>query len=127
MLQSGTCELAIPEEFFAQLDAQVFAFRSLETAAMPAADPAAVDNVSLTVPDGAGETGHTLRAAATEGGTIAPTGDTVAADGASQTFTLMLDENCRLASLQVNGRAVDVTDSYTLEHVDQSLLSPGHL
>ncbi len=115
--QSGTCELAIPEEF-CTADVQ-FAFRFYKTA-YTGGDPAAVDNVSLTVPDGAGETGHTLRAAATEGGTIAPTGDTVVADGASQTFTLMPDENCRLVSLRVNGRAVDVTDSYTLEHVDQS-------
>ena len=115
--QSGTCELAIPEEF-CTADVQ-FAFRFYKTA-YTGGDPAAVDNVSLTVPGGAGETGHTLRAAATEGGTIAPTGDTVVADGASQTFTLMPDENCRLVSLRVNGRAVDVTDSYTLEHVDQS-------
>lgn len=56
--QSGTCELAIPEEF-CTADVQ-FAFRFYKTA-YTGGDPAAVDNVSLTVPDGAGETGHTLR------------------------------------------------------------------
>lgn len=116
-MQSGTCELAVPAEFCTS-NVQ-FAFRFYKTAYTDG-DSAAVDNVSLTVPGGIGETGHTLRAAATEGGRIAPAGDTVVTDGASQTFTLTPDENCRLVSLQVNGRAVDAADSYTLENVDQS-------
>lgn len=54
--QSGTCELAIPEEF-CTADVQ-FAFRFYKTA-YTGGDRRRWTNVSLTVPDGAGETGHT--------------------------------------------------------------------
>lgn len=81
--------------------------------------PLAVDNVKLTAPGGSSET-VTLTTTASDGGTVAPAGQTSYAPGASVKVTFTPDPGYQLASVKVNGRTVDVTDgAYTLV-MDQS-------
>ena len=115
--QTGTCSLALPEQYWGQNVQLAFHYGKNAGAY---GDTVAVDNVKLTAPGGGAEVSHTLRAQATEGGTITPAGDTQVATGGSQTFVLTPAERCRLVSLQVNGRTVKAEDSYTLSDIDQS-------
>ena len=81
--------------------------------------PLAVDNVKLTAPGGSSDT-VTLTTTASDGGTVAPAGQTSYAPGASVEITFTPDPGYQLASVKVNGRTVDVTDgAYTLV-MDQS-------
>ena len=81
--------------------------------------PLAVDNVKLTAPGGSSET-VTLTTTTSDGGTVAPAGQTGYAPGASVEITFTPDPGYQLASVKVNGRTVDVTDgAYTLV-MDQS-------
>ena len=62
----------------------------------------------------------TLTTTASDGGTVAPAGQTSYAPGASAEITFTPDPGYQLASVKVNGRTVDVTDgAYTLV-MDQS-------
>ena len=115
--QSGSCTLEIPEQYHGRNVQLAFHYHKSVGAY---ADTVAVDNIRLTAPGSTTESGYTLRASATEGGSISPEGDTLVPAGGSQTFTLTPAEGYQLVKLQVNGRTVDATEEYTISHIDQS-------
>lgn len=59
----------------------------------------------------------TITASAGSGGTISPTGSTVVANGASQTFTITPDSGNSVATLLIDGVSVSTTTSYTFSNV----------
>ena len=112
---SGRKELAIPAQY--AVDGVQFAFHYVNPT--HETGPLAVDNVKLTAPGGSSDT-VTLTTTASDGGTVAPAGQTGYAPGASVEITFTPDPGYQLASVKVNGRTVDVTDgAYTLV-MDQS-------
>ena len=112
---SGRKELAIPAQY--AVDGVQFAFHYVNPT--HETGPLAVDNVKLTAPGGSSDT-VTLTTTASDGGTVAPAGQTSYAPGASVKVTFTPDPGYQLASVKVNGRTVDVTDgAYTLV-MDQS-------
>ena len=113
---SGRKELAIPAQY--AVDGVQFAFHYVNPT--HETGPLAVDNVKLTVPGGTAGDTVTLTTTASDGGTVAPAGQTSYAPGASVEITFTPDTGYQLASVKVNGRTVDVTDgAYTLV-MDQS-------
>ena len=66
------------------------------------------------------KTGYTVTAAATEGGTITPSGAVTVAAGASQTFAIAPSYGYRTVSVRVNGKSVGKPESYTLDAVEQN-------
>lgn len=70
---------------------------------------------------------HTITATAGEGGTIVPEGAVIVAEGADKTFTMTPDEGYEIASITVDGAAVELakfvaadgTASYTFTKVDR--------
>ncbi len=71
--QSGSCTLEIPEQYQGRNVQLAFHYHKSVGAY---ADTVAVDNIRLTAPGSTTESGYTLRASATEGGSISPEGDT---------------------------------------------------
>ena len=113
---SGRKELAIPAQY--AVDGVQFAFHYVNPT--HETGPLAVDNAKLTVPGGTAGDTVTLTTTASDGGTVAPAGQTSYAPGASVEITFTPDPGYQLASVKVNGRTVDVTDgAYTLV-MDQS-------
>ena len=112
---SGRKELAIPAQY--AVDGVQFAFHYVNPT--HETGPLAVDNVKLTAPGGSSDT-VTLTTTASDGGTVAPAGQTTYVSGQTVDVTFTPDQGYQLASVKVNGRTVDVTDgAYTLV-MDQS-------
>ena len=112
---SGRKELAIPAQY--AVDGVQFAFHYVNPT--HETGPLAVDNVKLTAPGGSSDT-VTLTTTASDGGTVAPAGQTTYVSGQAVDVTFTPDQGYQLASVKVNGRTVDVTDgAYTLV-MDQS-------
>ena len=112
---SGRKELAIPAQY--AVDGVQFAFHYVNPT--HETGPLAVDNVKLTAPGGSSDT-VTLTTTASDGGTVAPAGQTTYVSGQTVDVTFTPDPGYQLASVKVNGRTVDVTDgAYTLV-MDQS-------
>ena len=115
-VQTGLAELAVPEAY--QTSGVQFAFRYYKTA-YTGSGQVMVDNVKLTAPGGSSDT-VTLTTTASDGGTVAPAGQTTYVSGQAVDVTFTPDQGYQLASVKVNGRTVDVTDgAYTLV-MDQS-------
>ena len=115
-VQTGLAELAVPEAY--QTSGVQFAFRYYKTA-YTGSGQVMVDNVKLTAPGGSSDT-VTLTTTASDGGTVAPAGQTTYVSGQAVDVTFTPDQGYQLASVKVNGRTVDVTDgTYTLV-MDQS-------
>ena len=81
--------------------------------------PLAVDNVKLTAPGGSSDT-VTLTTTASDGGTVAPAGQTSYAPGASAEITFTPDPGYQLASVKVNGRTASVTGNVLTLTMGQS-------
>ena len=64
------------------------------------------------------QTGYCVKAEATEGGSITPSGTISLAAGESKTFSFRADAGYQLVAVRLNGRKVTTADSYTLENVD---------
>ena len=60
---------------------------------------------------------HTIRATAGEGGGISPYGDVVVADGASQTFNIMVESGYEIDEVTVDGVSQGAISSYTFTNV----------
>ena len=113
---SGRKELAIPAQY--AVDGVQFAFHYVNPT--HETGPLAVDNVKLTAPGGTAGDTVTLTTTASDGGTVAPAGQTTYVSGQTVDVTFTPDQGYQLASVKVNGRTVDVTDgAYTLV-MDQS-------
>ncbi len=119
---TGTVELAVPEAYLTENVR--FAFHAYKKAYTGYADndiTVAIDNVSLTAPGGAaGQSSYTLTTMASAGGTVSPAGVTSVAAGQSVRVIFTPDEGYRIVSVKVNGRSVEVAESYTIEAMDQS-------
>ena len=69
---------------------------------------------------------HTITATSNEGGTIGPSGEVIVAEGENQTFEITPDAGYKIASVNVNGNAIDLQNilaedgsaSYTFEKVE---------
>ena len=119
---TGTVELAIPENYrTANVQFAFHAYKKAYTGYTDADITVAIDNVSLTAPGGAGmQSEYTLTTKASEGGTVSPAGVTCVPAGQSVTVTFTPDEGYEIASVKVNGRSVEVGESYTFAAMDQS-------
>ena len=115
--QTGTVELAIPEQF-KTANVQI-AFHYYKTVAY-GAGKVALDDVKLTAPGAAASSDVTLTTSASAGGTVTPAGSGTYAAGTAVTLTFTPDMGHELTGVKVNGRSVTVTDNtYTLT-MDQS-------
>ena len=112
---SGRKELAIPAQY--AVDGVQFAFHYVNPT--HETGPLAVDNVKLTAPGGSSDT-VTLTTTASDGGTVAPAGQTSYAPGASAEITFTPDQGYQLASVKVNGRTASVTGNVLTLTMDQS-------
>ena len=113
---SGRKELAIPAQY--AVDGVQFAFHYVNPT--HETGPLAVDNVKLTVPGGTAGDTVTLTTTASDGGTVAPAGQTSYAPGASVKVTFTPDQGYQLASVKVNGRTASVTGNVLTLTMDQS-------
>ena len=66
------------------------------------------------------QSGYTVKAEATEGGIVTPSGTISVGAGESKAFDFKADEGYQLVAVRVNGRKVTATESYTLENIDQN-------
>ena len=82
--------------------------------------PLAVDNVKLTVPGGTAGDTVTLTTTASDGGTVAPAGQTTYVSGQAVDVTFTPDQGYQLASVKVNGRTASVTGNVLTLTMDQS-------
>ena len=112
---SGRKELAIPAQY--AVDGVQFAFHYVNPT--HETGPLAVDNVKLTVPGGSSDT-VTLTTTASDGGTVAPAGQTTYVSGQAVDVTFTPDQGYQLASVKVNGRTASVTGNVLTLTMDQS-------
>ena len=112
---SGRKELAIPAQY--AVDGVQFAFHYVNPT--HETGPLAVDNVKLTAPGGSSET-VTLTTTASDGGTVAPAGQTTYVSGQAVDVTFTPDQGYQLASVKVNGRTASVTGNVLTLTMDQS-------
>ena len=103
--QTGTVELAIPEQF-KTANVQI-AFHYYKTVAY-GAGKVALDDVKLTAPSAAASSNVTLTTSASEGGTVTPAGSTTYAAGTSVTLTFTPDMGHELTGVKVNDVDVNV-------------------
>ena len=113
---SGRKELAIPAQY--AVDGVQFAFHYVNPT--HETGPLAVDNVKLTVPGGTAGDTVTLTTTASDGGTVAPAGQTTYVSGQAVDVTFTPDQGYQLASVKVNGRTVSVTGNVLTLTMDQS-------
>ena len=113
---SGRKELAIPAQY--AVDGVQFAFHYVNPT--HETGPLAVDNVKLTVPGGTAGDTVTLTTTASNGGTVAPTGQTTYVSGQAVDVTFTPDQGYQLASVKVNGRTASVTGNVLTLTMDQS-------
>ena len=113
---SGRKELAIPAQY--AVDGVQFAFHYVNPT--HETGPLAVDNVKLTVPGGTAGDTVTLTTTASDGGTVAPAGQTTYVSGQAVDVTFTPDQGYQLASVKVNGRTVSVTGNVLPLTMDQS-------
>ena len=76
--------------------------------------------VDVTFRPATGGTTHTVNIAATEGGSVSPSGAQSVANGGSVALTATPNSGYHFTSYRVNGRRVTETATYTLENVDQN-------
>ena len=112
---SGRKELAIPAQY--AVDGVQFAFHYVNPT--HETGPLAVDNVKLTAPGGSSDT-VTLTTTASDGGTVAPAGQTTYVSGQAVDVTFTPDQGYQLASVKVNGRTASVTGNVLTLTMDQS-------
>ena len=112
---SGRKELAIPAQY--AVDGVQFAFHYVNPT--HETGPLAVDNVKLTAPGGSSDT-VTLTTTASDGGTVAPAGQTTYVSGQTVDVTFTPDQGYQLASVKVNGRTASVTGNVLTLTMDQS-------
>ena len=115
-VQTGLAELAVPEAY--QTSGVQFAFRYYKTA-YTGSGQVMVDNVKLTAPGGSSDT-VTLTTTASDGGTVAPAGQTTYVSGQAVDVTFTPDQGYQLASVKVNGRTASVTGNVLTLVMDQS-------
>ena len=113
---SGRKELAIPAQY--AVDGVQFAFHYVNPT--HETGPLAVDNVKLTVPGGTAGDTVTLTTTASDGGTVAPAGQTTYVSGQAVDVTFTPDQGYQLASVKVNGRTASVTGNVLILTMDQS-------
>ena len=113
---SGRKELAIPAQY--AVDGVQFAFHYVNPT--HETGPLAVDNVKLTVPGGTAGDTVTLTTTASDGGTVAPAGQTTYVSGQAVDVTFTPDQGYQLASVKVNGRTASVTGNVLTLTMDQS-------
>ena len=113
---SGRKELAIPAQY--AVDGVQFAFHYVNPT--HETGPLAVDNVKLTVPGGTAGDTVTLTTTASDGGTVAPAGQTNYVSGQAVDVTFTPDQGYQLASVKVNGRTASVTGNVLTLTMDQS-------
>ena len=116
-VQTGLAELAVPEAY--QTSGVQFAFRYYKTA-YTGSGQVMVDNVKLTVPGGTAGDTVTLTTTASDGGTVAPAGQTTYVSGQAVDVTFTPDQGYQLASVKVNGRTASVTGNVLTLTMDQS-------
>ena len=112
---SGRKELAIPAQY--AVDGVQFAFHYVNPT--HETGPLAVDNVKLTAPGGSSDT-VTLTTTASDGGTVAPAGQTTYVSGQAVDVTFTPDQGYQLASVKVNVRTASVTGNVLTLTMDQS-------
>ncbi len=61
---------------------------------------------------------YTITASAGNGGTIAPSGNVIVAEGADQKFEITADEGYHIADVKVDGTSIGAKSEYTFEKVD---------
>ena len=115
-VQTGLAELAVPEAY--QTSGVQFAFRYYKTA-YTGSGQVMVDNAKLTAPGGSSDT-VTLTTTASDGGTVAPAGQTTYVSGQAVDVTFTPDQGYQLASVKVNGRTASVTGNVLTLTMDQS-------
>mgnify|MGYP004560083163 CR=1 FL=1 len=113
---SGRKELAIPAQY--AVDGVQFAFHYVNPT--HETGPLAVDNVKLTAPGGTVGDTVTLTTTASDGGTVAPAGQTTYVSGQAVDVTFTPDQGYQLASVKVNGRTASVTGNVLTLTMDQS-------
>ena len=113
---SGRKELAIPAQY--AVDGVQFAFHYVNPT--HETGPLAVDNAKLTVPGGTAGDTVTLTTTASDGGTVAPAGQTTYVSGQAVDVTFTPDQGYQLASVKVNGRTASVTGNVLTLTMDQS-------
>ena len=113
---SGRKELAIPAQY--AVDGVEFAFHYVNPT--HETGPLAVDNAKLTVPGGTAGDTVTLTTTASDGGTVAPAGQTTYVSGQAVDVTFTPDQGYQLASVKVNGRTASVTGNVLTLTMDQS-------
>ena len=116
-VQTGLAELAVPEAY--QTSGVQFAFRYYKTA-YTGSGQVMVDNAKLTVPGGTAGDTVTLTTTASNGGTVAPAGQTTYVSGQAVDVTFTPDQGYQLASVKVNGRTASVTGNVLTLTMDQS-------
>ena len=116
-VQTGLAELAVPEAY--QTSGVQFAFRYYKTA-YTGSGQVMVDNAKLTVPGGTAGDTVTLTTTASDGGTVAPAGQTTYVSGQTVDVTFTPDQGYQLASVKVNGRTASVTGNVLTLTMDQS-------
>ena len=76
--------------------------------------------IAVTFKTASADGDYTVKAEATEGGSVTPSGEVCVGAGESKTFTLSADTGYQLVAVRVNGRKVSTEASYTLENIDQN-------